>query len=32
MENGADALFEKFKEEGIQYKVLDPDRKNAMRQ
>ncbi len=30
IENGADALFEKFKEEGIQYKVLDTGRKNAM--
>ncbi len=30
IENGADALFGKFKEEGIQYKVLDINRKNAM--
>ena len=30
IKNGADALFEKFKEEGIQYKILDTGRKNAM--
>ncbi|MBQ9912242.1 MAG: suppressor of fused domain protein [Firmicutes bacterium] len=30
IENGADALFEKFKEKGIQYKILDINRKNAM--
>ncbi len=30
IENGADALFDKLKEKGIKYKVVDIDRKNAM--
>ena len=29
-ENGADALFEKLKEKGIQYKVMDINRRNAL--
>ena len=29
-ENGAEALFEKFDEMGISYKVLDINRKNAL--
>ena len=31
IENGADALFELFEEKGIPYKVLDLNRKNALR-
>ncbi len=30
MENDADALFEKFKEKGIQYKIVDINRENAL--
>ncbi len=30
MENGADALFDRFNEKGIQYRVLDLNRKNAI--
>ncbi len=31
IENGADALFKLFEEKGIPYKVLDLNRKNALR-
>ena len=30
MENGADALFEKFEEMGIQYRVVDINRRSAL--
>lgn len=30
MENGAEALFAKFKEKGISYRVLDPNRKSVI--
>lgn len=30
MENGADALFEKFEEKGIQYRVVDINRRSAL--
>ena len=29
MDSGADALFERFREKGISYKVVDINRKNA---
>ena len=32
MEHGADALFDKFEEMGIQYKVVDINRRNALKQ
>ena len=30
MENGADALFERFEEKGIQYRLVDINRRSAL--